>query len=309
MKIIITGGTGMIGTAFKNLKTDHELISVGSSDYNLKDSVHTKKMILEHTPDAIIHLAARVGGVKGNSDHVADFFHENIMINTNVLSTARELNVPKVVSVLSTCVYPDKVTYPLTEEQMHMGPPHESNFGYAYAKRMLDVHTRALRQQYGKNYTCAIPNNLYGPNDNFDLSNGHVVPSVIRKIWEAKINKNPAVFWGSGKPLREFTLSSDFAQILLWMTENYNSSLPLNVGNTAEFSIHTLVQEVCNILEYNGEVVWDKSMPEGQFKKPSSNQKFIDLHGELDYTELREGLKITCDWFLQRYPKVRGVSK
>ena len=110
MKIVITGGTGMIGAAFKNLKTDHELISVGSSDYNLKDSGHTKKMILKYTPDAIIHLAARVGGVKGNSDHVADFFHENIMINTNVLSAARELNVPKVVSVLSTCVYPDKVT-------------------------------------------------------------------------------------------------------------------------------------------------------------------------------------------------------
>ena len=209
MKILITGGTGMVGSSFKNVDTEHELVFVGSKDYNLTSRAETDKMLRDIRPDNIVHLAAKVGGVKGNTDFVNDFFNENIQMNTNVLESSHEHGIPKVISFLSTCVYPNEVTYPLTEEQIHNGPPHKSNFGYAYAKRMADIHSRTMRQQYGHDYICAIPNNLYGPNDNFDLENGHVIPAIIRKIYEAK-NKGPVpIFWGSGSPLREFTYSDD----------------------------------------------------------------------------------------------------
>ena len=193
MKILVTGGTGMIGSAFKSVETNHELILVGSKDYDLRWPHHAEAMIKKIKPSAIVHLAARVGGIKGNSDHVADFFSENILINTNVLNAAQRNKIPKALSLLSTCVYPDNPVYPLTEQQIHDGEPHQSNFGYAYAKRMLDVHSRAIRKQYNLNYITAIPNNIYGPKDNFDLNNGHVIPSMIRKFYEAKINNDKVV--------------------------------------------------------------------------------------------------------------------
>lgn len=307
MKILITGGTGMIGSAFKKIDTNHNLVFVGSKDYNLLKRRETKKMLMHIRPDAIVHLAARVGGVKGNSDYVADFFQDNIMINTNLLSACHEHGVPKVVSVLSTCVYPDLVTYPLTEDQMHMGPPHQSNFGYAYAKRMLDIHSRALRSQYGRQYVCAIPNNLYGPQDNFHLENGHVLPAIIRKVWEAKQSGVAPTFWSDGSALREFTYSSDFAKILVWMVENYSEEEPLNIGNPEEKSIASVVDLVCKNLNYNGPITWDKSKPAGQFRKPSSNKNFLNLHGDFDYLTLSDGLDLTIKWFLNNYPNIRGV--
>ena len=307
MKILITGGTGMIGSAFKKIDKNNNLVFVGSKDYNLLKRRETKKMLMHIRPDAIVHLAARVGGVKGNSDYVADFFQDNIMINTNLLSACHEHGVPKVVSVLSTCVYPDLVTYPLTEDQMHMGPPHQSNFGYAYAKRMLDIHSRALRSQYGRQYVCAIPNNLYGPQDNFHLENGHVLPAIIRKVWEAKQSGVAPTFWSDGSALREFTYSSDFAKILVWMVENYSEEEPLNIGNPEEKSIASVVDLVCKNLNYNGPITWDKSKPAGQFRKPSSNKNFLNLHGDFDYLTLSDGLDLTIKWFLNNYPNIRGV--
>jgi GDP-L-fucose synthase len=307
MKILITGGTGMIGSAFNKIKTLHEIVSVGTNECDLRDASKTEQLIKDIKPQAVVHLAAKVGGVKGNSDFVGDFFFENISINTNILNSCHKNNVHKVVSVLSTCVYPDNANYPLTEDQIHAGPPHPSNFGYAYAKRMIDIHSKALRQQYGREYVCAVPNNLYGPNDNFDLLNGHVIPAIIRKIWEAKINDRDACFWGSGAPLREFTYSSDFAKILLWMTENYSSSAPLNIGSTQEISIASIVDIVSKILRFEGEIIWDKSMPEGQHRKPSSNSRFLELYGSFDYKTIEDGLSSTIKWFLDNYPNIRGV--
>jgi len=309
MRILVTGGTGMVGSAFKNIKTEHELILVGSADYDLRRSSDCRCMFADHQPDAIIHLAAKVGGVKGNTDYIADFFHDNIMINTNLLNACHDHDISKVVSVLSTCVYPDSVTYPLTEDQMHMGPPHQSNFGYAYAKRMLDVHSRALRSQHERQYVCAISNNLYGPHDNFDLDNGHVLPSIIRKVWEAKQTNHAPTFWSDGSALREFTYSYDFAKILMWMVENYSAEEPLNIGNPKERSITSVVDLVCKNLGYDGPIIWDKSKPAGQFRKPSSNRNFLNLHGDFDYLSLNDGLSVTIDWFLDNYPNIRGVEK
>ena len=307
MKVLITGGSGMVGHAFKNVETEHRLVLVGSADYNLVNSHDVKSMFEKVQPDAVIHLAARVGGVKGNHDFVADFFYENTMINVNLLNCAKNAGVKKVVSLLSTCVYPDKVTYPLTEDQVHSGEPHFSNFGYAYAKRMLDVHSRAIRRQYGLKYVTAVPNNLYGPNDNYDLFNGHAVAAVIRKVHEAKSNNEPPVFWGSGNPLREFTYTKDVAKILLWMLENYDDEMPLNIGNSVEHSIRDLVEITSDLFDYKGDILWDQTMPEGQYKKPSSNSVFRELMPDFKFTDLSKGLSENIQWYEENYPNVRGI--
>ena len=308
MRILITGGTGMVGNGFKNLKSHHELILVGRRDANLLDPVETHKLFMDKKPDAVIHLAAKVGGIKGNSDKVSDFYCENIRINTNVLNTAVSFKIKNLVSLLSTCVYPNKASYPLTEDQLHKGEPHQSNFGYAYAKRMLEVHSRAIRSQHGFKYTTAIPNNLYGTNDNFDLENGHVIPAIIRKIYEAKDSKTPPVFWGTGRALREFTYSDDISRALIYLVENYDGPNPVNIGKTGETSIWTTVRKVCKILKYEGDVFWDKEKPEGQYRKPSLNDKFLKICPDFVYTSFDDGLEKTCKWFVDNYPNVRGIN-
>jgi len=300
-KHIITGGSGMVGSSFKSVLPDAEHVTrqqFHNLDYNIKDK-------------SVIHLAARVGGVKANTDYIADFYYENSIINQKILDYAYTGGAKKVVSLLSTCVYPDApyIKYPLTEDQLHLGPPHDSNFGYAYAKRMVDVMSRAYRQQYGCNFITAIPNNLYGENDNFDLENSHVIPALIRKVWEAKINyKNYVECWGDGSPLREFTYAEDIAKILLFLLENYNEPDPINIGNTDEYSIKEVVEIICKLLDYSGDIVWQVDKPSGQHRKPSSNQKLLDLGWKKeDYTSLEEGLKKTCDWFIMTYPNIRGI--
>jgi len=298
----------MLGSAFKNLNTDHEIDLIGRDQADLLDPSQFNRILDFYRPDSVIHLAAKVGGVKGNTDFVSDFYSQNIRINTNVLDSCKNRKIKKVVSLLSTCIYPDKIEYPLLEERIHDGAPHESNFGYAYAKRMLDVQSKSIRKQYGLDYVCAVPNNLYGPNDNFDLESGHVIPSLIRKIWESKINGTTPIFWGSGKPLREFTYSEDIADILIKLLENSNVVTPINIGNTEEVSIKEVVNLLCDILDYKGDVIWDIEKPEGQFRKPSSNEKFFLTMGKYNYTPLKKGLENTCNWFLNNYPNVRGVK-
>ena len=315
--ILVTGGTGMVGKAIESICPNATF--VGSSDCDLRSPLAVNELFLKHRPKFVIHLAARVGGVKGNSDYVADFFTDNIMINTNVLSYAHKFKVEKAISLLSTCVYPDKeyITYPLTEEQLHLGNPHESNYGYAFAKRMLDVQSRAFRKQFGSKFMCAIPNNIFGKHDNFDLENGHVVPAIIRKVWEAKHETKTLELWGDGSPLREFTSSNDIAKALLFLlycVEYYDS--PINIGNVIETSIKEMTGKICGFLDYDGEVFWDVTKPAGQFRKPSSNALFTKLmksskdgsKNGFVYGDLDDDLKATCDWFKESYPYVRGVK-
>jgi GDP-L-fucose synthase len=301
-KLLVTGGSGMVGGACKSAFPQAEFITrkqFHDLSYDIRD---------KH----IIHLAARVGGVKANTDYIADFYSENSVINEKILRYAHTGGAKKVVSLLSTCVYPDApyIKYPLTEDQLHFGPPHSSNFGYAYAKRMVDVMSRAYRQQYGCNFITAIPNNLYGENDSFHAVDSHVIPALIRKVWEAKINQqNYVECWGDGTPLREFTYAQDIAKILLFLIENYDEPGPINIGNTDERSIKEVVEAICHIFEYTGEVVWNTAMPTGQFRKPSSNQRLLDLGWKEEwYTSLEEGLKNTCNWFKISYPNIRGVK-
>ena len=305
--ILVTGGTGMIGNAVKDILP--EAVYVSSKDYNLLDFNQAEKMFSDHNPDYVIHLAARVGGVKANYDNLGSFFIDNVRINTNVLDFAMKYNVKKVISLLSTCVYPDNVEYPLTEDQISNGEPHYTNFAYAYAKRMLDVQSRALREQHGCNYITAIPNNLFGAHDYFHLEDSHVIPAIIRKIYEAKTQGTVPVFWGDGMPRREFTYSEDLANILLFLLDNYDGEHPINIGNTEEYSIFEVVNLVSEILDYGGPVQWDETRLSGQFRKPSSNQKLIELGWETKmYTDFKEALTNTCKWFIMNYPNIRGIN-
>lgn len=306
MKVLVTGASGLLGGQILFERPDS--FGLTTKDCDLTESNHAI-LALEDKIDAVIHCAARVGGVKANTDFVADFFDENVRMNMNVLSACKKRNL-KLVSILSTCIYPDApyVKYPLTEDQLHMGPPHSSNFGYAYAKRMLEVQSRAYRQQFGCNFISVIPNNLYGVNDNYDLDGGHVIPTLIRKFHEAKSKRMEEVYvWGSGKPVREFTFARDAAKIILWLAENYDGAEPVNIGNPECVSIEALSKMIGEEIGYEGRVKFDASKPDGQYKKPSSNKKLRSLGWAGEYTPLRDGLRETIKSFIDRYPNVRGV--
>ena len=197
----------------------------------------------------------------------------------------------------------------MTEEQIHAGPPHESNYAYAYAKRMLDIQSKAYRDQYGCNFITAVPNNLYGENDNYDLNDSHVIPALIHKMHRAEQKGENVVLWGDGTPLREFTYSKDLASILLFLLEHYDGREPINVGNTGEHSICRIAQLIAGCIGFNNTIIWDTEKPSGQRRKPSCNRKLLELGWRSNmYTELEEGLIHACDWFLKKYPNVRGAK-
>tara|TARA_A100001515_G_scaffold67705_1_gene53851 strand:+ start:22 stop:960 length:939 start_codon:yes stop_codon:yes gene_type:complete len=307
-KVLVTGGSGLLGTALKQVSPSWKFIS--SKDVDLKNFAETVSYFKDFRPDAVIHLAGKVGGLGSNMNNLGSFFYENVTINVNVLEASRLSGATKVMSIMSTCVYPDEVSYPLTESDIHNGEPHPSNYAYAYAKRMLDVQSRAYRDQYGLNYVTVIPNNLFGINDNFDLDDSHVLPALIRKFYEAKIFGKEVALWGDGSPLREFTFSIDAAKILVFLLHNYDSREPINIGNTKEFSIKEVAELISNIYEYEKQIIWDSSKPSGQFRKPSSSKKLTSLGWSPEkYTEFTKALETVCDWFSKNYTNARGVEK
>jgi|TARA_R100000951_G_scaffold8773_1_gene7924 GDP-L-fucose synthase len=307
-KILVTGGSGMLGHAVQTVLPSAVYLS--SADGDLKQWEETVRLFEQHKPDIVINLAGRIGGVKANMQNMGNFYYDNMQINTNVIEACRIFGVNKLLSTLSTCIYPDKAPHPLKESDIHSGPPHSSNYAYAYSKRMVDVQSRAYRKQYGCNFTTVVLNNLFGENDNFDLEESHIIPAIIRKVWEAKINNKPFIeCWGDGSPLREFTYSKDTARILLFLLEKYDKEHPINIGNTNEYHIKEVVETICSILEYDGVIKWDTTKPSGQYRKPSTNQKLLDLGWQNEwYTSLEKGLTKTCEWVKLNYPNIRGVS-
>jgi len=305
--ILVTGGSGMLGHALRN--RIHSATYLSSEDGDLRNKEATEAIFESLRPQIVIHMAGKVGGIKANMDHLGEFYYDNIMINTNVLEACRKFKVEKTLSILSTCVYPDTATYPLTEEQIHNGRPHRSNYAYAHAKRMLDVQSRAYCDQYGCNFITAIPNNLFGMYDNFDLESSHVLPAMIRKFYEAKRDDKNVTLWGDGSPLREFTYSGDMAKILMFLLENYDENEPINVGNILEHSIKEIAEIISDIYDFKGEIIWDISKPSGQFRKPSSNKKLLDLGWESSvYTDFYTALTTVCKWFETNYENARGVK-
>jgi len=227
------------------------------------------------------------------------------MINTNVIESARINGIKKLVAFLSTCVFPDNIEYPLTEKKIHLGPPHFSNDAYAYAKRMVDVQIRAYKEQYGLNYKSVIPTNIYGPHDNYDIKNGHVIPSLIHKCYLARENKTDFIVWGSGKPLREFIFSRDVAKLSEWILDNYEESEPIILSTSEEISIREVVNIIVELMNFKGNVVFDTTKPEGQFRKHSDNSKIKSYLPNFRFTPLYEGLKETIEFFQNNYNIVR----
>ena len=296
---LVTGGRGLVGSSLSG-----DINRVGS-EFDLRDKVVTDKLFSDLSPKNVIHCAARVGGLGGNMNHKGEFFYDNIMMNTNVIESCRIHNVKKLVCFLSTCVFPNDVEYPFTEKKIHLGPPHNTNDSYSYAKRMAEVQIRAYREQYGLNYVTVIPSNIYGPNDNFDLANGHVVPSLIHKCYLAKKNNTPFKIWGSGKPLREFIFSKDVGKLTEWVLDNYEGEEPLILSTSDEVSIKDVVNLIVKHMSFDGEVIWESDKPDGQFRKPSDNSKLLSYLPDFKFTSLDEGLKETIDWFIDNYENCR----
>ena len=298
VNLLVTGGRGLVGSTIScDVRTGSEI--------DLRDNILCDELFKKESPINVIHCAAKVGGLGGNLNKKGEFFYDNIMINTNVIESCRKYNVQKMICFLSTCVFPDSPTYPLTTNQIHLGEPHESNYPYAYAKRMAEVQIRAYREQYGLNYVTVIPTNIYGPNDNFNLDDGHVIPSLIHKCYLAKKNNTDFKVWGSGKPLREFIFSKDVGRLTSWALSNYNDAEPLILSTSKEVSIKKVVDLIVKHLKFSGTVVWESDKPDGQFRKPSDNSKLMSLLPEFKFTTLDEGLKETIAWFVENYNNCR----
>ena len=308
MKILITGGSGLVGYGIKQLDiTNHELVFLSSKDCDLSNYDNTLEKFQEIRPDAIIHLAACVGGLYKNMNHKVDMYEQNTLINFNVLKCAFECNVKKVVSCLSTCIFPDVTAYPINETMLHNGAPHHSNDAYAYAKRMLEVHSRAYNEQYGTNFVCVIPTNIYGENDNFSLEEGHVIPALIHKCHDAKRTNQPFVVRGSGSPLRQFIHAKDLARLIWWVLEQYDESEPiiLSVGEKDEVSIRDVATLIAQEFDYEDNMVFDASFSDGQYKKTADNSKLLSLYPEAVFTPMQCGIKQTVKWFVMNREHAR----
>lgn len=303
-KTIVTGANGLVGHAIRQLNLP-EAAYLARENVDLTNFSQTKSQLLELKPEHVIHLAAVVGGIGGNMIHSGEYFVNNILINTNVLESARLAGCKKLISFMSTCVFPDPCTYPLNEKDLHNGPPHPSNFGYAYAKRMLEVQSSAYRKEWNCNYIVAIPTNIYGPNDNFSLVDGHVLPALIHRTFLAKKNGVDLSIWGSGKPLREFVYSEDIAKLSVWALENYNESQPIIFSSGIEVSIMELAETIAKKMKFNGKLIFDTTKPDGQFRKPSDTTKLAKYLPEFKWTPLEEGVEKTVDWFMRNYPNIR----
>ena len=218
---------------------------------------------------------------------------------------------------MSTCIFPADVNYPITEDMLHQGEPHASNYGYAYAKRMLDIQSRAYNQQYGvqpignqlhfgTKYITVVPTNIYGPHDNFHLEDSHVVPAMIHKCYIAQRDKTPLVVWGSGKPLREFIFSEDVGRITQYLLATYDNLDPVILSTSTEHSIRDLVIAVADAMDFQGPIIYDDRKPDGQYKKTTSNDRLMEiLPSEFEFTPFREGIKKTVEWFVENYESCR----
>lgn len=310
--IMVTGSSGLVGKAIQKVaeedpRPDEKFVFVSSKDADLTSRAETEALFEKHHPTHVIHLAAMVGGLFRNLRYNLDFWRNNCLINDNVLHTSHLHDVEKVVSCLSTCIFPDKTTYPIDETMIHNGPPHDSNFGYSYAKRMIDIQNRGYFVQHKRRYTSVIPTNVFGPHDNFNLEDGHVVPGLINKVYTAKKNGTPFTIWGTGAPLRQFIYSIDLARLFLWVLREYDEVDPiiLSVGEEEEVSIKEAAESIIRAFNFTGEVVYDTSKSDGQFKKTASNAKLRKFLPDFKFTPLDVAIKETVNWFVENYDTAR----
>jgi len=309
MKILITGGTGLVGFALNNnlKQTNYTYVCLGSKDCDLTHIDNVVSLFDKHKPDIVIHLAAFVGGLFRNMNFKVDMFEKNTIINYNILKCCHDFKVKKVVSCLSTCIFPDKTTYPINETMLHNGPPHTSNDAYAYSKRMLEIHSKAYQEQYGDNFICVIPTNIYGENDNYHLTDGHVIPALIHNCYISKQKGVPFIVKGTGTPLRQFIYSSDLAKLIVWVIEDYEEKEPiiLSVDEKDEVSIRDVATYIAREFDYEHMMKFDSSYSDGQFKKTADNSKLMKLNLDFKFTPFSEGIKKSIEWFIQNYDTCR----
>jgi len=298
-RLLITGGSGLVGKALFELEPS--AIVVSSHEFDLTKEHDVESMFRVHRPTHVIHLAGKVGGVGTNMKYPVQFYEDNTLMNTLVLKYAHKYNVDRLVSFMSTCVFPNEVEYPLEPHKMHLGEPHFSNFGYAYAKRMIEVQTRAYNTQYNRRWFTVIPTNVYGPYDNYNLEDSHVIPALIHKCYLAKKNNVPWTIWGTGNAIREFIYSKDLAQITLWLLNNYAEVFPIIVSTSDQTTINDVVKLIAQKMKFTGDIVFDKSKPEGQQRKPSDITPLKTLMPYYQFTSINDGLNSTIDWFLSNY--------
>lgn len=309
MKILVTGGSGLIGKALQDVikkqSTSYEWKFVSSKEMNLLNYDETQKVMNEFKPTIVIHLAARVGGLYNNMNNNKYMFVDNMQMNLNIIKACEEVGVQKFIGILSTCVFPDSPpSLPLTEEMIHEGPPHFSNEGYAMAKRMLDLHSRLSNMES----ICLIPTNLYGEYDNFKIEEAHVIPALIHKCYIAKQNKQPFKVAGSGKAIRQFLYNGDIAQMILWAIDKKAPTHETYIccpNENEEVTIETVARIISKTMDYEDNLYFDTSYQEGQFKKTASNKKLMNEMKSFEFSNFEEKLQQTIHWFINNYNDVR----
>jgi len=299
-RVIVTGGAGYLGRhVVRRLEATGATVCVPrSADYDMRTPGDNALLHSDfHDTDILFHLAATVGGIGANMRRPADFLHDNMLMSVLVPEYARRAEVGKVVLAGSVCAYPCFCPVPFREENLWAGYPEETNAPYGVAKRVLWTYAKALRQQYGVIAIYLIPTNLYGPGDHDDLVTSHVIPALIRKIDTAKRTGSPLVVWGTGRATRDFLYVDDCADALMEAAQWYSGTEPVNLGSGEEVGIAALVGLLCDIMDWHGEVIWDKTKPDGQPRRVLDTSRAWDMFQWRATTPLREGLQHTViDW-------------
>jgi GDP-L-fucose synthase len=321
MKILITGPNGLCGSAIKEevLKqnvsssgnhliqtSNHDFFFCGREFSDLTKANEVEFLFDSINPDYVIHTAARVGGIGGNEAMHEEFFYDNLSINLNIIRNCVTHHVKKLFAFSSVCVFPDSLEI-LEEDKMHTGPVFESNFAYGYAKRMVDVHIRAAEKQYKvKNWVSFIPGNIFGKHDMFSIQYGHIIPSLMHKLYIAKRDGSSFNVWGDGQSYREFIYVNDLARVILTLIEKDNLPNKIIVSGRNEYKIEDIVNILVETSDFKGEVKYDTEKPNGQRRRPSSKTVIDSLLPDFEYTNIRTGLQDTWQWFIDNYPNVRS---
>lgn len=307
--VFVAGGRGLVGSAIiRELKRRGvtRIIAPTSQELDLRDRDAVFAALEKNPPDVIIDAAARVGGIHANNTYPAQFLSDNILIQVNLMDAAAAGDVSRFVFLGSSCIYPKFAPQPIPESSLMTGELEPTNSAYAVAKIAGIQQVQAHRSQYGRSWISAMPTNIYGPGDNFHPEDSHVVPALIRRIHEAKERGDQTVtIWGSGTPLREFLYVDDLARGIIYLLEHYDSADIINVGSGEEVSIRELAETICDVVGFEGELVFDSSKPDGTPRKFLDNSK-IEALGWRAEVSLRDGLDTTYRWFLEHEDSFRG---
>ena len=309
-RLVVTGGSGFLGSfvvAALETRGCGNVFVPRHVDYDLRDREAILRLYKDTRPDVVIHLAAVVGGIGANRANPGRFFYDNAIMGIQLMEYARQQQVEKFVAVGTVCAYPKFAPVPFKEDDLWSGYPEETNAPYGLAKKMMLVQAQSYREQYGFNAIFLLPVNLYGPRDNFDLETSHVIPALIRKCYEAKVNgSKEIVLWGDGTPTREFLYVEDAAEGILLATERYDGDLPVNLGTGEEISIRELAQLVAHEIGFEGAIVWDASKPNGQPRRQLDVSRAKRLFGFSAEHRLRDGIPKAIEWFLSNTQKFAG---